>query len=202
MPARVRHSVAVVAVVLAAIGVLVSCESDRERPSATLQPLASTTPAPTEDGLPGPEGYPIPVEAQAYTAEAVTAFVAYYLDLLNQTGASLDSAPLRYLSRTCERCDEIASAYEEDRDAGNRRVGGAVTPIQFGDVTLLTPDGGERSAILGVVVNQAERQTVDSTGAAVDSGAALDLIADVDLVWMGEETREWHVSRLATNPVP
>lgn len=204
MPARVRRSVAVVAVVLAAIGVLVGCESDRERPSATLPPLStsSATPTPSEDGLPGPEGYPIPVEAQAYTPEAVTAFVAYYLDLLNRTRENLDSAPLRYLSRSCERCDAIATGYEEDRDAGYRRVGGAVTPNGYGDVTLFTPDTGAQTANLGVLLTQAERQTVDDAGGVVDSAPVLELIADVELVWMGEDALEWHVSLFATNPRP
>src|SRR5689334_3389782 len=109
---------------LAAVMVLASGCSHTPEPKAAT-PTTTAKPSPTLPPL-GPADFPEPAEARQKTEAGVIAFARYYIELTNRAALSLDSAPIRELSRECAECDQLAASFEADRAAGYRYEGGHV----------------------------------------------------------------------------
>ncbi|MEE1620065.1 DUF6318 family protein [Zafaria sp. J156] len=113
--------------------------------SPTPVPASSTGPA---ENWPVPE---MPAEAKEQTAEGLKAFVEYYFDLINYTGQTQDSAPLKAVtSRSCELC---ATAFIDVADL-NKEAGAWIVGGEH-DVTVFTShseEAGTGIATFGVVV--------------------------------------------------
>src|SRR4051794_17252785 len=129
------------------VALLTGCSEERQA-NATL-PSTTSTAAESTEALPllGPPDFPVPQEARAQDAVGVSAFAAYYLDLADFLLPTLDSQPLRALSRECEVCDQLADGYDSDRTAGNKYEGGDITIVSTGTAVV---DGtrGEVSFLL------------------------------------------------------
>ncbi|WP_369132401.1 DUF6318 family protein [Modestobacter sp. I12A-02662] len=126
----------VAAAAVAGVALLAGC-SEGQQANETL-PSTSSTAAPSSDALQplGPPEFPVPDAAREQTPSGVAAFAAYYLDLSDFLLPSLDSQPLRELSRQCEVCDQLADGYDADRAAGYRYEGGGLTVTSTGTATV------------------------------------------------------------------
>lgn len=172
---------------------LAGCTDDRVRPSDTLPPTSS--PAPTTEDLPGPDGYPLPPEAQEYTAEGATAFVSYFFDVVNASRASLDSTPIRELSRDCDGCNLIADGFDADLAARYRRAGGELSIAALSDPPLLERRNGVDIANFSVGVTQQARETLDVSGQVVMQFPELLLRGGITIAWIPADS-EWLVTSL------
>ena len=185
---------AVSAVVGTAVGVAVLAGCSRgEQASATL-PSATATSAAPSTALPqlGPADFPVPVDARAKTPTGASNFAAYYIELSNQLLSSLDSKPLRDLSRNCAVCNQLADGYDSDSSKGYKYLGGKVT-VRSAGVAVLNGDAAQITFIL----DQAAVTVVDSSGATVAdrTSNAYSLTGGMSLAW-NQANRTWLITSL------
>lgn len=180
-----RLKVGVIAGLLVLI--VAGCTDDRERPSATLPPLSSTTSAePTED-LPGPPGYPFPPEALEYTEAGAIAFFNYWIELLNETLATLGGEPIRLLStEDCAGCLNRMELYERDLPAGYSYSGGSIpatSPIQ---PVLVPNESGESTAGIAVAAMSEELMILDNNAVRIPGrgSAAIEIFLSLDATFL------------------
>lgn len=138
-PLRVAPGMALVVAVVASVA-LAGCTSDSPdadpspaATSATGSPTASAPPS----GTPSPSGPPtLPTEAQGRSKAAAVAFVEHWIDVINYTGETLDTGPLRELSApSCGSCRALIEATDELQRRGGRiegQVWRAVEVVQQG----------------------------------------------------------------------
>jgi hypothetical protein len=174
---RRQWGVRVVAGCLVAVAALSGCAEKHE--ASTTLPSASST---SGEELPplGPADFPVPDEARQQTEAGVVAFSNYYFDLSNHLLASLDSEPLRSLSRSCSACDAMADSYDADKAAGYMYEGGAIRIASTGSTHI---DGD--AAELSFVLTQDAMTVRDSSGATVGakSSQAYRLTGGIALAW-------------------
>jgi hypothetical protein len=145
------------------VAVLSGCSS--EEPANETLPSASAEPSATADALPplGPSDLPMPPEARTQDAAGAEAFTRYYIDLINQTASTMDTAPLREFSDQCSDCERIARDLEADAAAGYRYDGGTLT------IESMAPAFRPGETVeVGFVVTQAPLQVVDTGGQPVE----------------------------------
>lgn len=141
-PLRVAPVIALVAALVASAA-LAGCTSDGPdadpspaATSATGSPTASAPPS----GTPSPSGPPtLPAEAQGRSKAAAVAFVEHWIDVINYTGETLDTGPLRELSApSCGPCAGIMATIDEVDRKRARIEGQQWTAIS---VEALSPTG-------------------------------------------------------------
>ena len=121
------------------IAVLTSCSSG-ETANETLPPVSSSA-APTSATLQplGPADFPVPAEARVENAAGASAFVDYYINLMNRAQTRLTTEGLRELSSDCGPCNAFADGldgYIEQRysiDGGGIRLNGSSEPTMITD---------------------------------------------------------------------
>src|SRR5690349_4413051 len=86
---------------------------ERSDPPREIQPL-------------GPPHFPMPAEARQKNEVGSEFFARYYIGTMNRAISSLDSAPLRDLSRHCRACEALAGAIDATKARGDTRVGGLI----------------------------------------------------------------------------
>lgn len=152
----------VAAVTCLATALLAGCSGGTQQPSTTLP--TTSAPAAASPTLPplGPPDFPVPAEARAKTIAGATAFNRYYVDLMTHQAVSLDSAPLRDLSRGCNNCDGLADTYDEMRAADQHYLGGELSITSTGG-TILNGDEAQTAFVL----QQEKLQVLDARGAEV-----------------------------------
>lgn len=100
--------------------------------SAEPQPLPgpTATPSPGESASPTPPE--MPSAAKAKTKAGAIAFARGFLDALNYSGATGDTAPLRALyAPLCTRCEAIADSIDKTYGDGGKIAGGTWHPTRF-----------------------------------------------------------------------
>ena len=178
---------AVSVVVGAAVGgvVLAGCSSG-EQASGTL-PSATAVSASPSNSLPplGPADFPVPLQSRARTSDGASSFAAYYIDLTNKLLPSLDSRPLRDLSRDCSVCNQLADGYDADKLAGYKYIGGEIKIRSAGPPVIV----GDMAQI-AFILDQAAVTVVDSGGSSVAdrTSDAYSLTGGMSLTWSPENT--------------
>jgi hypothetical protein len=179
--------------VLACALLLAGC-AEKHEASQSLPAAPSTPEGITAQVLPavGPADFPVPAEARQRTPAGVQAFTRYYIALINHELASLDSAPLRALSRHCGTCDNLADGYEANRNAGYHYRGGEVTITSTGAPSL---KGDE--AEIAFNLHQAAVDVLDDSGTPVPGRAhgSYPLTGGISLRW-DASLSTWLVTRL------
>lgn len=180
---------------LAAVTVLVTGCSHKQEPKAAA-PTTSAKPSPTLPPL-GPADFPVPAEGRQKTEAGVIAFAKYYIDLTNHLAATLDSGPLRELSKGCEECDRLVASFDADRAAGYRYEGGHVAVTSTGSASV-DGDRGEMSFLL----EKAALTVRDSSGAVVQakSSGPYQLSGGMELTW-DHERSTWLATQLAVSRI-
>ena len=141
-----RLAVAGVGAVLVA-AVLAGC-SDSEQASTTLPSTSSAAASPTSTLAPlGPADMPMPAAARARTPEGATAFVTYYVQLMNRAQLSLATEGLRELSIDCASCATFADGVDDYRQQGYRVTGGGIR-LDGASVPAIKNDRAEFSIAL------------------------------------------------------
>jgi hypothetical protein len=173
--------------------------SEKHQAAQTLPTTASSSATSSAAALPtvGPADFSVPPEARQRTPAGVEAFTRYYIELLNRQLRTLDSTPLRELSRHCSSCTALADSYDRGRAAGHKYEGGQLSVESIGSATV-QGNIGETSFSL-----RQEAVTVrDSSGAILSkfSGTAVSLGGGVRLLWDTARTT-WVVVQLDTDKV-
>jgi Family of unknown function (DUF6318) len=178
-----------------ALPLLAGCSTKHE----ASQSLPTTSRATSSQALPplGPSDFPVPAEARVKSASGAEAFTRYYIELLNHQLATLDSGPIRNLSRNCETCSAMAESYDHARAAGQKYEGGRLSVSSTG-TAVVDGDNGEVSFLL-----QQEAVTVhDSQGAVLPGRSAQGVTLGGGLRLGWEEARStWIVTQLDANKV-
>ncbi|MCW2620397.1 MAG: hypothetical protein JWR28_3546 [Modestobacter sp.] len=159
--------VRVAAVAVAGAAVLAGC-SDGGTANETL-PSTSTSAAETSESLEplGPPDFPVPDKAREKTAEGASAFLGYYIALMNRSQTTLSSEGLLDLSLNCDACSTFAEGLDEYKEqglllqSGGIRLDGASDPYlkdataEFSvaltqlPLSVTTPDGSPRLDMSG-----------------------------------------------------
>jgi hypothetical protein len=189
----------VATVVCLATALLAGCSGSTPRASTSL-PTTSAPPAATASPpLPplGPADFPVPAEAREKTPAGVAAFTRYYVALINQSSASLDTSAIRALSKQCDTCAEIADGYDAMKSAGQRFIGGAIVVAGMGSC-LVTGNVGETSFEL----EEGATAVKDANGASVPGRdrPAARYTGGVRLSWDDSRTT-WLMSRFDADPI-
>jgi hypothetical protein len=176
-----RRSAMRVAACLGVAAVVLSGCSEKQAASSTLP--ASSAPAETTSELPplGPEDMPMPDEARTQDAAGAEAFVRYYIELINRTSKTLDTAPLREFSAGCDDCDRIAANADQSARAGYRYDGGE---IRVTEVAPPLVKGG--TGDMAIRVDQSTLVVRDPSGNRVDeasSDAFIGVPASTAMSW-------------------
>jgi hypothetical protein len=174
---RRQWTLRVVAGCLVAVATLSGCAEKQE--ASTTLPSASSASA--EDLPPlGPADFPVPDEARQRTEAGVVAFSNYYFDLSNHLLSTLESEPLRDLSRDCSVCDAMADSYDSDKTAGYTYEGGAIRIASTGSIRI---QGSE--AEISFVLTQDTLTVKDPSGtiAEAKSSLAYRLSGGMALAW-------------------
>ncbi len=166
-------------VCLAAASLSLTGCSEGDKPSASAPTTTTANPSPTLPPL-GPADFPVPAEARQKTEAGVRAFTRYYIDLTNHLLVSLDSAPLRDLSRDCRDCDALAHGYDTAKAAGWTYEGGQISIISMTNGPI-TGDAAENALYL----EQAAYTVKDRDGVAVPgkSSDAIKMSGGLALAW-------------------
>jgi hypothetical protein len=156
--------------------------AEKHEASTTLPPVSDAAAATSSSAAAvpavGPADFPVPMEARQHTPAGVQAFTRYYIELINHQLASLDSTPLRELSRNCSTCTALANSYDRDRAAGHKYEGGLISVASLGSAGV-DGDIGETSFDLrqqAVTVRDASGApipTLASAGVALGGGVRL-----------------------------
>lgn len=164
---------------LAAVTVLATGCSDKQQPKAAAPTTTSATPCPTLPPL-GPPGFPVPAGAREKTEAGAQAFTRYYIELTNHLLVSLDSGPLRDLSRNCSDCADLARGYDTAKASGWTYDGGQILVISLSGGPV-TGDTAETAFYL----QQAAYTVRDASGNEVPgkSSGAFKLSGGLALAW-------------------
>jgi hypothetical protein len=183
------------AAAVAGMAVLAGC-SDGGSANQTLPPMSSPA-APTTEALQplGPADFPVPDAARQRTPEGVVAFTTYYLELSEHLLPSLQSQPLRDLSRGCEVCEQVADGYDADRAAGYRYEGDQLSITSTGSA-VVRGQTGEISFLL----TQPPVAVYDRSGALVPDrqSDAYQLTGGMALEW-DDSLESWLVTQLTAD---
>src|SRR3954470_12140999 len=101
-----RRSLRMVAGLTVATALLGGCAAKHEA-SETLPSASETSASPSLQPL-GPADFPVPDEARVQSDAGARAAARYYLSLTTYAFHTLDTDPLRDLSRNCEFCTNLA----------------------------------------------------------------------------------------------
>lgn len=187
-----RVAVCAVAVPLLLAGCSAEHQASRSLPTNTTTAKSSPTLPPL-----GPADFPVPVEARSKTPAGVQAFTRYYIALMNRQAETLDSQPLRNLSRDCQTCTELANSYDDVKAAGHKFVGGDISVSSTG-TAIVNGDEGEISFLL----LEQPTKVVDASGAVVDqrSSSATKYSGGLRLGW-DTARATWVVTQLDADPL-
>ena len=185
-----RRSLRLVAGLAVATALVGGCSSKHEA-NHTLPSASETSASPSLEPL-GPADFPVPDEARQETEDGVVAFSTYYFELSNYLLKTLDSGPLRELSRNCQTCDDLADGYDADRASGYRYEGGDITVSSTG--SALIHDG---TAEIAIALHQDAVIVRDASGSEVPtkSTEAYSLSGGMGLVW-DSQLSTWLVTQL------
>jgi hypothetical protein len=186
-----RSTLRLAACAVAVLLVLAGC-SEKHQASQSLPSTKTSTSASKTMPPVGPADFPVPAEARQKSSGGVLAFTRYYFDLSNYLLKSLDSAPLRDLSRGCQTCTELADGYDKAKANGLSFDGGSISVTDTGSVSLKN-----ETAEVSLVLQQSAVTVRDSAGAVLQdqSSAAYTLGGGIALGWDGER-QTWLVTRL------
>jgi hypothetical protein len=193
----VRRRTAGVLGCLVAVVTLAGCAEKHE----AAQTLPPTTSAPHSSvaALPalGPADFPVPKEARQRTPAGVQAFTRYYVALMNRQARTLDSQPLRELSRQCQTCNALANTYDESKAAGYRYEGGSMSLVDSGSALIRGND-----AQTSFVLKQSAITVRDRTGAEVAgrSFPATRYTGGAILEWDSQQTT-WLITQFDADPM-
>src|SRR4051794_3429189 len=189
-----RRSLRMVAGLAVATALLGGCAAKHEA-SETLPSASETSASPSLQPL-GPADFPVPDEARTQDAAGAQAFVQYYIELTNYLLPTLDSAPLRDLSKDCQTCNNLADGYDQSRAAGHRFEGGRITIASAGAPTITGS-----TAEIAFVLEQDTVTVYDAAGNVIpeESSGAYSLTGGASLGWDGARTT-WVVTQLTTEP--
>lgn len=164
---------------VAAVTVLATGCSQKQEPKAAAPSTTSAAPSPTLPPL-GPADFPVPAEARQKTEAGIQAFTRYYVELTNHLLVTLDSAPLRDLSRNCEDCDALARGYDTAKASGWTYEGGQISILSMTNGPI-TGDAAETAFYL----EQAAYTVKDRNGAPVPgkSSPSIKLSGGLALAW-------------------
>jgi len=186
-----RRSLRMVAGLVVAVVLVGGCSSKHEA-NDTLPSASETSASPSLEPL-GPADFPMPDEARAESDVGAEATARYYLSLTSYSFKTLDTKPLRELSRDCEFCSGLAQTIETDAAAGHRFIGGEVSVAQDAQVAR---DG--TSTEVYVSVSQSALQVVDSSGAEVRSQPAYQVATSVIMEWQ-DARRSWLITQVTVD---
>jgi hypothetical protein len=177
------------------MAVLAGC-SDAGTANETLPPISSSA-APTSEALQplGPADFPVPDTARQKTPEGVLAFTTYYLELSEHLLPSLESQPLRDLSRGCEVCEQVADGYDADRVAGYRYEGDRLSITSTGTAVVKG-----QTAEISFLLMQPPVAVYDRSGQLVPNrqSDAYQLTGGMALEW-DDSLRSWLVTQLTAD---
>lgn len=169
---------------------LAGCSAKHEA-SQSLPTTSRTTAAKTLPPL-GPADFPVPAEARVKSAAGASAFARYFIALANHQLTSLDSAPLRQLSRDCKTCESLAEGYDTNKQAGYHYQGGQLAVKSLGEASVVG-DGAE----IAFLLQQDAVSVLDSNNNAVPgkSSDGYPLSGGMSLHWDNVESC-WLVTEL------
>ena len=148
--------------------VLVGCTSDDGKKPTVLPSLAP--PAASPSAVPVPS---VPPEASAETAQGASAFVRYYLDVVNRSFATGEAAPVQALSMSdCAGCRNLIQAISAPTTANERVEGGDYKVLEVAS----TPASPQVMSSL-VTYSLTEVRVVDAVGTLVRSTPARPPVA-------------------------
>jgi Family of unknown function (DUF6318) len=185
-----------VAAALVGVAVLAAC-ADGETANETLPAttLTSGSAEPSRSLAPlGPADFPVPDEARQQTPAGATAFIRYYLELMNRSTDDMDTTFLRQLAQECATCQRVAQETEMDAAAGYHYVGGDL--ILRGELqAAITAPGQAQAAFL---LDQQPLQVATADGRPVPDlsfPAIGHLSSGASLTWR-QETGSWALTEL------
>jgi hypothetical protein len=167
------------------------CSSKHEA-SDTLPSASETSASPSLEPL-GPADFPVPDEAREQSDAGAEANARYFLSLTSYSFETLDTTPLRELSRNCEFCTNLAQTIETDAASGHKFVGGKVEVGQDAQVAR-----AGTSTEVYVSVSQTALQVLDASGVEVRQQPAYDVAASVIMEWKDAD-RRWVVTQVTVN---
>lgn len=184
---------------LAAVGLMLTGCSQAHKPSASSPTRTTTSSSAASPTLPslGPADFPVPAEARQKTEAGVQAFARYFIDLINHQNASLDSAPIRALSRNCADCNQLAQGLDEAKRSGWTYDGGHLS-FDWLSNSVLHGDTAE----IGFVLIQQPYMMRDANGNPVPgrSSPVSKLNGGLALAWDATNTT-WVVTTLTADPM-
>src|SRR3954454_20253881 len=131
-----RRSTLRLAACAVAVPLLLAGCSEKHQASQSLPGTKTSASASKPMAPVGPADFPVPSEARQRTPDGVIAFTKYYVELLNHQLVSLDSSPIRDLSRACQTCTELADSYDHVKALGYRYDGGAIRVVSMGSAVI------------------------------------------------------------------
>lgn len=123
MPVR-RAPAALTGLLAAALtsAALSGCSPDSAATAPPVEAMSTTTAATPSESPSGPP--PMPDEARGTSRKAAVAFVRHWVDTLNYSADTLDSAPLRELSSAqCDACTKMTRLMQRLERKGGRVTG-------------------------------------------------------------------------------
>jgi len=187
---RLRRTTAAVVV---GIAVLAGC-SNGETANETLPP-ATPSAAPTSEAPPplGPTDFPVPPEARIESLTGATAFVDYYVTLMDRAQTRLTSEGLRELSSDCKSCIVFADGIDSYSSQGYRVEGGGIQLKGASDPVMIN-----RRAEFSISVQQTMMKVLDPTGNPVGDLSTPDAAypaSGAAVVW-SSTTSSWLMAEL------
>lgn len=185
-----RWSVGLVACAVAVPLLLSGC-AEKHQANQFLPTATTTTAAKTLPPL-GPADFPVPTEARQRTTAGASTFAGYYIGLANHLLVSLDSGPLRQLSRNCVTCASLANGYDANKRAGYHYAGGQLTITSMGTASVKGEHGEIAFLLEQGAVKLLDRNNNEVPGKTSGSYA---LSGGMSLLW--DESRScWLVTSL------
>lgn len=156
-------------------------------------PSASTSAAGTSAALEplGPPDLPMPAEAREETADGATAFIAYYIVLMNDARAKLEPIYVRSLSSDCETCTTLIEGLQGYADSDYRVEGGLIT--LNGSAKPLVD---ERGAEFAIALSQQSSSIYEANGTLIRSTTDANFPASGALAVWDDERSTWLMREL------
>lgn len=157
-------------------------------PTATTGTPDASSAAPPTTGVPSEAT--TPVFAAQHTPEGASAFVQFWFQTLEESWATMNSAPLRALSGDeCLTCANFADTIDNIASEGGRLEGGDTTVSNAQPSALLT-DG---SSVVNALVSFAQQTVVNADGSREVLGAEQSNATLIfTLAW---NDSEWEMSK-------
>jgi hypothetical protein len=153
-------------------------------------PAPSKSPSPSASPSDVPARPVLPEAAKAKTKAGAIAFTSAFIDTLNYSGTSGETAPLRELFLPlCTRCEAIADGIDETYASGGYFKGGEWTPERFKFYDMQND-----VAVLDAIVDYRAQVWLKATGAKpIQYRASSNNLKAFNLRW---QAGAWHVSAL------